>query len=131
MNMFSRFTERAKAIIVLAREEAGRLNHDYMGTEHLLLGLLKVGGGVAHSALESLGLELEMVRVEVEKMVESRPGTMAPGEIPFAPRAKKVLDLADEEARMLGHNYIGTEHILLGLIHEGEGVAARVLERLV
>ncbi len=130
MNMFSRFTERAKKVIILAREEASRLNHDYIGTEHLLLGLLKVGGGVAHSALESLGLELETVRVEVEKMVQSGPGTMTLGEIPFTPRAKKVVDLAVEEARTLSHNYIGTEHILLGLIREGEGVAARVLESL-
>lgn len=128
MNMFSRFTERAKKVIILAREEAGRLNHDYIGTEHILLGLVKVGGGVAAEVLEGLGLDLEKLRFEVEKMVQSGPSTLAVGEIPFTPRAKKVLDLAVEEAQAMGHNYIGTEHLLLGLAREGEGVAAQVLE---
>ena len=128
MNMFGRFTERAKKAIVLAREEAGRLNHDYIGTEHILLGLVKVGGGVAAEVLDGLGLSIERVRLEVEKMVQPGPSTLSIGEIPFTPRAKKVLDLAIEEARAMGHNYIGTEHILLGLVKEGEGIAAQVLE---
>ncbi len=130
MNMFNRFTERAKKVIILARQEAGRLNHDYIGTEHLLLGLVKVGGGVAAEVLESLGLSLQKIRLEVEKMVQPGPSTLSIGEIPFTPRAKKVLDLAVEEARAIGHNYIGTEHILLGLVKEGEGVASQVLENL-
>ena len=128
MNMFSRFTERAKKVIILAREEAGRLNHDYIGTEHILLGLVKVGGGVASEVLEGLGLDLEKLRFEVEKMVQSGPSTLAVGEIPFTPRAKKVLDLAVEEAQAIGHSYIGTEHLLLGLAREGEGIAAQVIE---
>ena len=118
MNMFSRFTERAKKVIVLAREEAGRLNHDYIGTEHILLGLGKVGGGVAAEVLDGLGLSLDRIRLEVEKMVEPGPATLSIGEVPFTPRAKKVLDLAVEEARAMRHNYIGTEHILLGLAKE-------------
>ncbi len=130
MNMFNRFTERAKKVIILAREEATRLNHDYIGTEHLLLGLIKVGGGVATEMLEGIGLNLQKMRLEVEKMVQPGPTTLSIGEIPFTPRAKKVLDLAVEEARGMGHNYIGTEHILLGLVKEGEGVAAQVLENL-
>jgi ATP-dependent Clp protease ATP-binding subunit ClpC len=128
MNMFNRFTERAKKVIILARQEAGRLNHDYIGTEHLLLGLVKVGGGVAAEVFEGLGLSLQRIRLEVEKMVQPGPSTLSIGEVPFTPRAKKVLDLAVEEARTMGHNYIGTEHILLGLVKEGEGVAAQVLE---
>jgi ATP-dependent Clp protease ATP-binding subunit ClpC len=130
MNMFSRFTERAKKVIVLAREEAGRLNHDYIGTEHILLGLGKVGGGVAAEVLDGLGLSLDRIRLEVEKMVEPGPATLSIGEVPFTPRAKKVLDLAVEEARAMRHNYIGTEHILLGLAKEEEGIAAQVLENL-
>jgi len=130
MNIFNRFTERAKKVIILAREEAARLNHDYIGTEHLLLGLIKVGGGVAAEVLEGLHLNLQKIRLEVEKMVQPGPTTLSIGEIPFTPRAKKVLDLAVEEARAMGHNYIGTEHILLGLVKEGEGVAAQVLENL-
>lgn len=127
--MFDKFTERAKKIINLAREEAARLGHDYIGTEHLLLGLIKEGGGVASAVLENLGLELDRLKLEVEKSVNMGGGTMTLGEVPFTPRAKKVLELALEEAQALGHNYIGTEHILLGLIREGEGVASRVLER--
>ncbi len=130
MDMFARFTDRAKKVIILAREEASRLNHDYIGTEHILLGLIKVGGGVAANALQSLGIDLETIRLEVEKLVQPGPETMIMGEIPFTPRAKKVLDLAMEEARSLGHNYIGTEHILLGLMREAEGVAAQILESL-
>ncbi|MCD4812519.1 ATP-dependent Clp protease ATP-binding subunit [bacterium] len=127
--MFDKFTERAKKIINLAREEAARLGHDYIGTEHLLLGLIKEGGGVASAVLENLGLDLERIKLEVEKSINMGGGTMTLGEVPFTPRAKKVLELALEEAQALGHNYIGTEHILLGLIREGEGVASRVLER--
>jgi len=128
--MFNRFTERAKKVIILARQEAGRLNHDYIGTEHLLLGLVKVGGGVAAEVLDGFGLSLQKIRLEVEKMVKPGPTTLSIGEIPFTPRAKRVLDLAVEEARGMGHNYIGTEHILLGLVKEGEGIAAQVLENL-
>jgi ATP-dependent Clp protease ATP-binding subunit ClpA len=124
--MFERFTERARRVVVLAQEEARMLNHNYIGTEHLLLGLLREGEGVAAGALTSMGIELEMVRTQVEEIIGQ--GQDAPaGHIPFTPRAKKVLELSLREARQLGHNYIGTEHILLGLVREGEGVAAQVL----
>jgi ATP-dependent Clp protease ATP-binding subunit ClpC len=128
--MFDRFTERARKVIALAREEAGRLGHDYIGTEHLLLGLIREGGGVAAAVLENLTVDLERVRLEVEKLVVIGGGTLTLGEVPFTPRAKKVLELSVEEAQSLSHNYIGTEHLLLGLIREGEGVAAKVLENL-
>ncbi len=128
--MFDRFTERARKVIALAREEAGRLGHDYIGTEHLLLGLIREGGGVAAAVLENLSVDLERVRLEVEKLVVIGGGTLTLGEVPFTPRAKKVLELSVEEAQSLSHNYIGTEHLLLGLIREGEGVAAKVLENL-
>ena len=128
--MFDRFTERARKVIALAREEAGRLGHDYIGTEHLLLGLIREGGGVAAAVLENLSVDLERVRLEVEKLVVIGGGTLTLGEVPFTPRAKKVLELSVEEAQALSHNYIGTEHLLLGLIREGEGVAAKVLENL-
>ena len=127
--MFERFTDRARRVVVLAQEEARPLNHGYVGTEHILLGLIREGEGVAAKALESLGISLAAVRQQVEEIIGQ--GQQAPtGEIPFTPRAKKVLELALREARQLGHNYIGTEHILLGLIREGEGVAAQVLVRL-
>ncbi|MCG0238245.1 MAG: ATP-dependent Clp protease ATP-binding subunit [Firmicutes bacterium] len=128
--MFSRYTERAQRVIVLAQDEARRLGYDYVGTEHLLLGLIREGEGIAAKALQSLGISLEQVRAEVERMIGR--GTASPrGEIGFTPRAKKVMvELAIEEARLLGHNYVGTEHILLGLIREGEGVAAQVLQNL-
>jgi hypothetical protein len=126
MPMFERFTDRARRVVVLAQEEARRLNHDYIGTEHLLLGLLHEGEGIAALALDRLDISLEGVRAEVTAIV--RPGRQAPGpHIPFTPRAKKVLELSLREALQLGHNYIGTEHILLGLIREGEGVAPQVL----
>ena len=128
--MFDRFTERARKVIALAREEAGRLGHDFIGTEHLLLGLIREGGGVAAAVLENLNVDLERVRLEVEKLVVMGGGTLTLGEVPFTPRAKKVLELSVEEAQNLGHNYIGTEHLLLGLIREGEGVAAKVMEGL-
>ena len=124
--MFERFTDRARRVVVLAQEEARVLDHNYIGTEHILLGLIHEGEGVAARALESLGISLEAVRTQVQEMIG--PGDEAPtGHIPFTPRAKKVLELSLREALGLGHNYIGTEHILLGLIREGEGVAAQVL----
>ncbi len=127
--MFERFTDRARRVVVLAQEEARLLNHNYIGTEHILLGLIHEGEGVAAKALESLGIALEGVRSQVEEIIGQ--GQQAPsGHIPFTPRAKKVLELSLREALQLGHNYIGTEHILLGLIREGEGVAAQVLIKL-
>jgi len=125
--LFDRFTERARRVILLARDEAKRLGHDYLGTEHLLLGLIREREGVAATALRNLGIDMAQVRQEVEKAVGRGGGTLFVGQIPFTPRAKKVLELAVEEARSLGHSYIGTEHILLGLLREGEGVAAQVL----
>jgi len=126
--MFERFTDRARRVVVLAQEEARMLNHNYIGTEHILLGLIHEGEGVAAKALESLNISLEAVRQQVEEIIGQ--GQAAPtGHIPFTPRAKKVLELSLREALQLGHNYIGTEHILLGLIREGEGVAAQVLKQ--
>jgi ATP-dependent Clp protease ATP-binding subunit ClpC len=127
--MFERFTDRARRVVVLAQEEARMLNHNYIGTEHILLGLIHEGEGVAAKALESLGISLDAVREQVQEIIGQ--GQQAPsGHIPFTPRAKKVLELSLREALQLGHNYIGTEHILLGLIREGEGVAAQVLVKL-
>jgi ATP-dependent Clp protease ATP-binding subunit ClpC len=129
--MFDRLTERARKVISLARQEAQRFNHEYVGTEHLLLGLVKEGSGVAANVLKNIGVELKRIRLEVEKMVKSGPDLIKAGsQLPFTPRAKKVLELSLEEARHLGHNYVGTEHILLGLLKEEEGVAARVLQGL-
>src|SRR5688500_11498402 len=129
MSMFERFTDRARRVVVLAQEEARLLTHNYIGTEHILLGLIHEGEGVAAKALESLGISLEKVRQQVEEIIGA--GQSPPsGHIPFTPRAKKVLELSLREALQLGHNYIGTEHILLGLIREGEGVAAQVLVKL-
>jgi ATP-dependent Clp protease ATP-binding subunit ClpC len=127
--LFERFTDRARRVVVLAQEEARLLNHNYIGTEHILLGLIHEGEGVAARALESMGSSLESVRSQVVEIIGQ--GSQAPsGHIPFTPRAKKVLELSLREALQLGHNYIGTEHILLGLIREGEGVAAQVLQQL-
>jgi ATP-dependent Clp protease ATP-binding subunit ClpC len=127
--LFERFTDPAKRTIALAQEEARMLNHNYIGTEHILLGLIHEDEGVAAKALESLNISLEAVRQQVEEIIGQ--GQAAPtGHIPFTPRAKKVLELSLREALQLGHNYIGTEHILLGLIREGEGVAAEVLQKL-
>ena len=127
--MFERFTDRARRVVVLAQEEARMLNHNYIGTEHILLGLIHEGEGVAAKAMEGMGISLEAVRAQVEEIIGQ--GQQAPsGHIPFTPRAKKVLELSLREALQLGHNYIGTEHILLGLIREGEGVAAHVLVKL-
>jgi ATP-dependent Clp protease ATP-binding subunit ClpC len=128
--MSNRFTERAQRVILIAQEEAKRLNHDYVGTEHLLLGLIALGEGVAAQVVANLGVDLRRVRAEVEKIVGTGDNVMLLGEIPFTPRAKKVLELAVEEAQNMGHNYVGTEHLLLGLIREEEGVAARVMENL-
>ena len=127
--MFERFTDRARRVVVLAQEEARMLRHNHIGTEHILLGLIREGEGVAAQALESLGISQEAVRQQVGEITGQ--GQQAPsGHIPFTPRAKKVLELSLREALQLGHNYIGTEHILLGLIREGEGVAAQVLVKL-
>lgn len=124
--MFERFTDRARRAVVLAQEEARMLNHNYIGTEHILLGLIHEGEGVAAKSIESLGISLEDVRLKVKEVIGQ--GQVAPtGHIPFTPRGKKVLELSLREALQLGHNYIGTEHILLGLIREGEGVAAQIL----
>ena len=127
--MFERFTDRARRVVVFAQEEARSLKHNYIGTEHILLGLLREEEGVGARALESLDIHLDAVRARVAEIVGE--GQVAPSaHIPFTPRAKKVLELSLREALQLGHNYIGTEHILLGLIREGEGVAAQVLEML-
>ena len=127
--MFERFTEKAIKVIMLAQEEARRLGHNFVGTEQVLLGLIGEGTGVAAKTLKSMGVNLKDARTEVEKIIGRGSGFVAV-EIPFTPRAKRVLELSWDEARQLGHNYIGTEHLLLGLIREGEGVAARVLENL-
>ncbi|MEW6095241.1 MAG: ATP-dependent Clp protease ATP-binding subunit [bacterium] len=125
--MFERFTERARRVLQLAQEEAKRLGHDYLGTEHILLALIREGEGVAAEVLNSLGVNLESIRIEVEKQVPSGANMLTVGDVPFTPHSKKVLELAVEEARILHHNYIGTEHLLLGLIREGESVGAKVL----
>ena len=127
--MFERFTEKAIKVIMLAQEEARRLGHNFVGTEQILLGLIGEGTGIAAKTLKSMGVNLKDARIEVEKIIGRGSGFVAV-EIPFTPRAKRVLELSWDEARQLGHNYIGTEHLLLGLIREGEGVAARVLENL-
>src|SRR6187549_520077 len=126
--MMNNFTPRAQQVLALARKEADRFNHNYVGTEHLLLGLIKLGQGVAVNVLQKMGLDLETVRMEVEKQVGSGPETKMVGNVPYTPRVKKVLALAGKEAKALNHSYVGTEHILLGLLREGEGVAARVLK---
>ncbi|HET6754918.1 MAG TPA: Clp protease N-terminal domain-containing protein [Jiangellaceae bacterium] len=127
--MFERFTERARRVVVLAQEEARALSHNYIGTEHILLGLIHENEGVAAKSLESIGISLDVVRTQVEEIIGE--GRITPsGQIPFTPRAKKVLELSLRESMQLGHNYIGTEHILLGLIREGEGLGAQVLVKL-
>jgi ATP-dependent Clp protease ATP-binding subunit ClpC len=127
--MFERFTDRARRVVVLAQEEARMLNHNYIGTEHILLGLVHEGEGVAALVLTGLGVSLEDVRRQVQEII-GEGGRAAAGHIPFTPRAKKVLELSLRESLQLGHNYIGTEHILLGLIREGEGVAAQVMHHM-
>ena len=126
--MFERFTDRARRVVVLAQEEARMLNHDYIGTEHILLGLIHEGDGVAYRALSQMGISLADVRRAIQEIVGEGQRTPT-AHIPFTPRAKKVLELSLREALQLGHNYIGTEHILLGLVREGEGLAAQVLEK--
>ena len=126
---FDKFTERARRVLTLAQEEAQRFNHNYIGTEHLLLGLVREGDGVAAKVLSNLGVELNKVRSAVEFII-GRGDKQSSGEIGLTPRAKKVIELAVDEARRLNHSYIGTEHVLLGLVREGEGIAAGVLESL-
>jgi ATP-dependent Clp protease ATP-binding subunit ClpC len=128
--MFKRFTERARRVIILAREEAERHHHEYLGTEHILLGMLKDGGGIAITVLQKAGLGVDQIRLEVERHLPRNANSLIVGEIPFTPKAKKVLEYAVEEARLMGHNYIGTEHLLLGLLKEKEGIAAKVLNSL-
>src|SRR5213083_3706617 len=127
--VFERFTDRARRVVVLAQEEARMLDNNYIGTEHILLGLIHEGEGVAAEALTSMGIGLDAVRGQVEQII-GKGGAVPTGHIPFTPRAKKVLELALREALQLNHNYIGTEHLLLGLVREGEGVAAQVLQTL-
>src|SRR5271169_663680 len=128
--MMNDFTPRGQQVLALARKEAERFKHNYVGTEHLLLGLIKLGQGVAVNVLQKMGLDLEGVRLEVEKHVGSHPETKMVGNIPYTPRVKKVLVLAGKEAKALNHSYVGTEHILLGLLWEDEGIAAQVLKSL-
>ena len=128
--MFNRFTDRARKVMGLAREEALRFNHDYIGTEHIVLGLIQEGSGVAADVLKNLDVDLQRIRQEVEKLVSHGTTKVTMGQVPFTPRAKKVLEFALEEASRIGHNYIGTEHLLLGLIREGEGIAAQVLQNI-
>jgi len=128
--MFERLTDRARKVMALANQEAQRFNHEYIGTEHILLGLVKEGSGVGANVLKNLGIDLRKVRLEVEKLVKSGPEMVTMGKLPQTPRAKKVIEYAIEEARNLNHNYVGTEHLLLGLLREQDGVAAQVLLNL-
>jgi ATP-dependent Clp protease ATP-binding subunit ClpC len=125
--MFERFTDRARKVMALANQEAQRFNHEYIGTEHILLGLVKEGSGVGATVLKNLDVDVKKVRLEVEKLVKSGPDMVTMGKLPHTPRAKKVIEYAIEEARSLNHNYVGTEHLLLGLLRETEGIAAQVL----
>src|SRR5580700_10707253 len=128
--MFERFTDRARKVMQLANQEAQRFNHEYVGTEHVLLGLIKEGSGVAANVLRNLEVDLRKIRNEVEKIVQAGPEMVTMGKLPQTPRAKKAIEYAIEEARNLNHNYVGTEHLLLGLLREQEGVAAQVLMNL-
>jgi len=128
--MFERFTDRARKVMALANQEAQRLNHEYIGTEHLLLGLAMESSGVGATVMKNLGVDLAALRAEVEKLVKRGPDVVAMGKLPQTPRAKRVIEYAVEEARALNHNYVGTEHILLGLLRESEGIAAQVLMNL-
>ena len=125
--MFKRFTERARKVIILAREEAERFRNDYLGTEHILMGIIKDGGGIAVTVLQRLGVDLKHLKLELERNFPLSSNSVTIGDIPFTPRAKKVLELSVDEARLMGHNYIGTEHLLLGLLKEKGGVAYKVL----
>src|SRR6187200_897899 len=128
--MYERFTDRARKVMQLANQEAQRFNHEYIGTEHILLGLVKEGTGVAANVLKNLDIDLRKIRLEVEKIVQTGPDMVTMGKLPQTPRAKKVIEYAIEEARNLGQNVVGTEHLLLGLLREQEGVAAQVLMNL-
>jgi ATP-dependent Clp protease ATP-binding subunit ClpA len=128
--MYERFTDRARKVMQLANQEAQRFNHEYIGTEHILLGLVKEGSGVAANVLKNLDIDLRKIRLEVEKIVESGPNMVAMGKLPQTPRAKKAIEYAIEEAHNLNHNYVGTEHLLLGLLREREGIACNVLMNL-
>src|SRR6201986_1889218 len=130
MDMFERFTDRARKVMALANQEAQRFNHEYIGTEHILLGLVKEGTGVAANVLKNLDIDLRKIRLEVGKIVRPAPDLVTMGRLPQTPRAKKVIEYSIEEARNLNHNYVGTEHLLLGLLREQEGVAAQVLMNL-
>ena len=125
--MFKRFTERARKVIILAREEAEHYRHEYLGTEHILLGVLKDGGGIAIAVLQKLGVDPKQLRLELERNLPKSLSGPVEGDIPFTPKAKKVLEYAVEEARLMGHNYIGTEHLLLGIVREKDGLAAKIL----
>src|SRR6187402_284330 len=128
--MYERFTDRARKVMQLANQEAQRFNHEYIGTEHVLLGLIQEGSGVAANVLKNLDVDLQKIRTEVEKLVQRGPDMVTMGKVPQTPRAKKVIEYAIEESRNLNHNHVGTEHILLGLLREQEGVAAQVLGNL-
>src|SRR5712675_411391 len=128
--MYERFTDRARKVMQLANQEAQRFNHEYIGTEHILLGLVKEGSGVAANVLKNLDIDLRKIRLEVEKIVQSGPDMVTMGKLPQTPRAKKVIEYSIEEARNLNHNYVGSEHLLLGLLREEDGVAAQVLMNL-
>src|SRR3981081_491184 len=128
--MYERFTDRARKVMQLANQEAQRLNHEYIGTEHILLGLVKEGSGVAANVLKNLDIDLRKIRLEVEKIVQSGPDMVTMGKLPQTPRAKKVIEHSIEEARNLNHNYVGTEHLLLGLLREQNGVATQILINL-
>src|SRR5438093_11789493 len=130
MGPFDRFNDRAKRVLALAQDEAIRFNHNYIGTEHLLLGLVREGEGVAARVLDSLGVELSKVRTAVEFIIGRGDSTTSPNEITLSPRTKKVIELAIDEARKLGHSHVGPEHVLLGLVREGEGIASGILESL-
>src|SRR3974390_2537892 len=128
--MYERLADRARKVMQLANQEAQRFNHEYIGTEHILLGLVKEGSGVAANVLKNLDIDLRKIRLEVEKIVQAGPDMVTMGKLPQPPRAKKVIEYSIEEARNLNHNYVGTEHLLLGLLREQEGVAAQVLMNL-
>src|SRR5438045_481796 len=128
--MYERFTDRARKVMQLANQEAQRFNHEYIGTEHILLGLVKEGSGVAANVLKNLDIDLRKIRLEVEKIVQSGPDMVTMGKLPQTPRAKKVIEYALEETARLNHNYVGTEHLLLGLLREQDGVAAQILTNL-
>src|SRR5687768_11739217 len=128
--MYERFTDRARKVMQLANQEAHHFNHDYIGPEHILLGLVKEGSGVAANVLKNLGIDLRKIRLKIDKIVQARPDMITMGKLPQTLRAKKVIEYAIEEARNLNHNYVGTEHLLLGLLHDHDGVAAQVLMNL-